>query len=80
MAEQYRTRSGAMQWKPTVGELESMEESDEGFCLACGEMVQTVEPDAVRYTCECCGKEKVYGWAELALMGLVAPDREATDD
>ena len=40
----------------------------EGICLACGEDAQGVEPDARKYECESCGKEKVYGCQELLLM------------
>lgn len=41
-----------------------------GFCLACGEEVEGVEPDARKYECECecCGEKKVYGAEELLLM------------
>ena len=40
----------------------------EGICLACGEDAQGVEPDARKYECESCGKEKVYGCQELLWM------------
>jgi hypothetical protein len=39
-----------------------------GFCLACGEDADGVEPDARRYECECCGQHQVYGAQELALL------------
>ncbi len=39
-----------------------------GFCLACGAMADSVEPDAREYECDECGKEKVYGAAELLIM------------
>lgn len=70
MAKQYKARNGAMQFKPSIEECAEMEENGQGFCLACGEVVDGVEPDAAKYTCECCGMPKVYGAAELALMGL----------
>ena len=38
-----------------------------GFCIACGEEAEGVEPDARRYECECCGAMAVYGAEELAL-------------
>ena len=41
---------------------------DMGFCLACGDEAYGVEPDARKYECESCGKEKVYGAEELLLM------------
>lgn len=68
---EYKTRSGATQYAPSMDEIREMEEGSMGWCLACGEMGQPAEPDAVRYTCECCGKQKVYGCAELVMMGLV---------
>lgn len=38
-----------------------------GFCLACGEEVEGVEPDAQRYECEYCGERGVYGAEEVLL-------------
>ena len=40
-----------------------------GFCLACGEEQEGCEPDARRYECEYCGEHKVYGAAEILMMG-----------
>lgn len=68
---EYKTKAGVTQFAPSEAELMEMEENDEGFCLACGATQECVEPDAVRYECDCCGKPKVYGWAEIVLMGLV---------
>lgn len=39
-----------------------------GFCLACGEEVEGVEPDARRYKCEMCGESRVYGAEEVLMM------------
>jgi len=51
--------------------LEAIEADDNlGFCLACGAEAYNVEPDARRYTCESCGKPRVYGAEELLLMGV----------
>ena len=41
---------------------------DMGFCLSCGDEAYGVEPDARKYECESCGKDKVYGAEELLLM------------
>jgi len=41
-----------------------------GFCLACGEAVEGVEPDARGYTCEVCGRPCVYGAAEILMMRI----------
>ena len=41
-----------------------------GFCIACGEEADAVEPDAERYTCENCGERKVYGAEILLLLKL----------
>lgn len=38
-----------------------------GLCLACGEEVSNVEPDARKYTCECCGEPQVYGVEDLMI-------------
>lgn len=71
MAKQYTTKSGILQWMPSIEEVQEMDENSEGFCLACGNIQGGCEPDARRYECDDCGKPKVYGAAELALMGLV---------
>jgi hypothetical protein len=54
----YRTKSGITQHMPSLSLIEEMIEDSQGFCLACGEIADGVEPDAERYECECCGKEK----------------------
>jgi hypothetical protein len=68
--KQYKARSGVMMFKPSVQLIQQMDDDMQGFCLACGNVNDSVEPDAQRYECECCGEEKVYGASELALMGL----------
>ncbi len=70
---EYTTRTGLTQFKPTLGVDVSEEDFDDcqGWCLACGELQDGCEPDAVRYKCDGCGKPKVYGLAELALMNLI---------
>lgn len=56
--------------KVTLDQIMEAAESGEymGFCLACGAEAYGVEPDARRYECEECGKEKVYGAEELLMM------------
>jgi hypothetical protein len=39
-----------------------------GFCLACGEDADGVEPDARRSECEACGARAVYGAEEVLIM------------
>lgn len=68
--KEYTTKAGLTQFMPSMEEVEQMDWDGEGFCLSCGE-TQPAEPDARRYRCDCCGNHKVYGAAELALMGLV---------
>ena len=53
-----------------MAEVEDMMADQTGFCLACGASDQMAEPDARKYTCENCGKAKVYGAEELVVMGL----------
>ena len=49
--------------------LEAVESGEDmGFCLACGDEAYGVEPDARKYECESCGKNKVYGAQELLFM------------
>lgn len=54
--------------------LEDVEEAMEeyiGFCLNCGCEKESCEPDAREYVCDFCEEPKVYGAAELVVMGLV---------
>ena len=39
-----------------------------GICVACGDDVEGVEPDARGYECEHCGGNAVYGDEELLMM------------
>jgi len=39
-----------------------------GFCLACGEDADGVEPDARNYICDACGAAAVYGAEEVLIM------------
>ena len=55
--------------------LEAAEENEQtcssiGFCIACGERADGVEPDAEGYECEACGKDQVFGVEEMILQGL----------
>jgi hypothetical protein len=38
-----------------------------GFCLACGEEAEGVEPDARGITCEYCGEDRVFGAEEVLI-------------
>lgn len=69
--QQYITRTGAKQWRPSIEYVMALSGANEGFCLACGETQPGVEPDARKYTCEACGAPKVYGAEDLVIMGLV---------
>jgi predicted RNA-binding Zn-ribbon protein involved in translation (DUF1610 family) len=44
------------------------EDSNTGFCLACGAEDDGVEPDAERYECPECGAEMVFGAEQILLM------------
>jgi hypothetical protein len=56
----------------TLKQIMSAIESEEyaGFCLACGEQADGVEPDARNYECESCGESQVFGAEELLIMGI----------
>lgn len=72
MKKPYKAKNGNMQFKPSLGWLQSVLEGDnnEGFCLACGETNEGIEPDAGKYSCHCCSAPKVYGAENLLLMRL----------
>lgn len=63
---------------PTWEQLEAMLQNDdcEGFCLACGEEAYSVEPDATKYECECCGEREVYGAHNVLIMEAFKGGRE----
>jgi len=80
MTKQYRAKNGHLQYKPSDDWLTYVIEGDNatGFCLACGEGVDGVEPDAEYYTCPHCFADKVFGAEELFTRGLYYDaDREA---
>ena len=73
-SETYRTKSGRTLHRPIaeyMDEVHELTESNNGFCLGCGEEQGCVEPDARKYTCESCREELVYGYEELMIMGLL---------
>lgn len=76
MTMQYLAKNGSMQYKPAFSWLSDIVDSDNssGFCLACGEENDGIEPDARKYTCDCCNAAKVYGAETLILMGLFYED------
>jgi hypothetical protein len=69
----YTAKNGNKQFMPSQGWLTRAIEGDEnaGFCLACGDEQDTVEPDARRYKCDECKRSKVYGAEVLMVMGLM---------
>ena len=78
---QYRAKNGNLQYKPSDAALIEIMEADNatGFCLACGEFVDGVEPDATGYTCPHCRALKVYGAEELFNRGLYFDADRAED-
>jgi len=66
----YTAKSGKRQYMPSNVLLQDMDDECQGFCLACGNVEDSVEPDAAKYVCSTCGSSKVYGTAELAMLGL----------
>ena len=67
---EYRTRDGRQQFKPSIQLVMALHGANQGFCLACANEQDGVEPDARRCTCEACGAPNVYGAEEITLMGL----------
>lgn len=41
------------------------EDDNQGFCVSCGALADSVEPDARGYTCDECDEPAVYGAQEL---------------
>ena len=70
MSKQYTSKGGRQLWKPSIEQINEMDDNCEGFCLACGNIQHGCEPDAAKYECEACGEAMVYGASELAQRGL----------
>lgn len=66
----YTTRSGKQRFKPSLELVKEMDESNQGFCIACAHVQEGREPDAARYECDNCGGKLVFGSLELAALGL----------
>jgi len=77
--KKYKAKNGKTQFMPSISWVQHAceNETNEGFCLACGAEGQAAEPDARRYMCDACGEHKVYGAEELLLMGLYHEGVEA---
>lgn len=56
-------------WFISLDEYEEMDQFSQGVCLGCGEVRDCCEPDARKYKCEECEQNRVYGAAELVLIG-----------
>lgn len=54
------------QYKPSIELVMSMSDN-EGFCIACGETQEGVEPDGRKYDCQSCGKPRVYAREQLII-------------
>lgn len=67
--KEYRTKAGKKQYMPSMKLLMALGDYG-GFCLACGEDTDGIEPDGRGYECPSCGEKKVYGREELVLMGV----------
>lgn len=55
----------------TQSRIEQASAEHNGFCIGCGHEQGECEPDVRGFKCEDCGQPKVYGTAELVLMGNV---------
>jgi hypothetical protein len=77
----YNARNGRTQYRPAAGWLVDIIESDNstGFCLACAETAESIEPDAEGYTCAHCGAPKVYGAEALLERGIYFDDDREAD-
>lgn len=56
----------------TLEQIQSADDDQAGFCLACGNEQFGCEPDAERYKCEACGERTVYGPHWYLMSGAVS--------
>jgi hypothetical protein len=77
----YDARNGRTQYRPAAGWLEMAINSgrDTGFCLACAEDTEGIEPDAGACLCPQCGEPKLYGAEDLLIRGIFFDDDRETD-
>jgi hypothetical protein len=80
-AKQYTAKNGRIQYKPAQGWLIDVIESDNatGFCLACAQDVEGIEPDAEAHTCPHCYADKVFGAENLFERGLYFDEDHEAD-
>jgi hypothetical protein len=52
-------------------EYHELEDSFFGLCFNCGEEHYNCEPDASNYTCDSCGKSRVYGMMNLLMANRI---------
>lgn len=57
-------------------EVEQLMNDNMGICIACGEEVEMVEPDAEGYKCPVCGEFKVMGIENALLIGEISTEGE----
>ncbi len=55
----------------TMEELRDLYDEQQGMCVACGDTVDGVEPDARGRRCGHCGSPSVYGAEELPFLPAV---------
>lgn len=53
----------------TIQEFEELHKDYFGWCTACGDLPEGIDPDAHQYDCECCGEPRVYGFEQLNELG-----------
>lgn len=66
--KQTLNKRGEKRYSPSVKLIMSLGDYG-GFCIACGEDTDGIEPDGEAYECPSCGENKVYGGEQLILMG-----------
>lgn len=52
----------------TEDEYRELGDNNQGLCIACGEVRDYCEPDAIKYECVACAKHAVYGTEKLMMM------------
>jgi hypothetical protein len=72
-AEPYTTKNGSQRFRPvlTDSEASAPQFEDGGFCIACGQEIEPIEPDARRVRCEACGEPLVFGLQELLMLDVL---------
>ena len=67
MSTQKEVKRIRAELRALIGGFIDSHDMEGGLCIDCYNEQSNVEPDATLYTCECCGKDSVFGKEYIAI-------------